>query len=139
MEIAPTIKQVKVAGHLVVHFPGALIAAGAVYTFVSTGRDGCFTIAKGAAYSSLLSFFPILSAAAAILVQVNAQFAVGQMTSFLSDVLPPGTEEAVVMEMLFDPGAIFRNRFDGYQLARHRIDHLQGAVSPNRLEPIVSA
>jgi len=68
-------------------------------TVVSSARDGCFSIAKGAAYSSLLSFFPILTTSAAILVEVNAQFAVRQLTGFLSEILPPGTEQAVVNEL----------------------------------------
>ena len=36
--------------------------------------DGCLAIAKGAAYSALLSFFPVLTSAAAILVQTRAEF-----------------------------------------------------------------
>src|ERR1035441_8713132 len=36
--------------------------------------DGLFTIAKGAAYSALLSFFPVLATAATVLVQMRADF-----------------------------------------------------------------
>ena len=36
--------------------------------------DGCLAIAKGAAYSALLSFFPVLASAATILVQTRAEF-----------------------------------------------------------------
>lgn len=67
-------------------------------TVVSAANDHCFSIAKGAAYSSLLSFFPILSTAAALLVETRTEFAMGQITSFLAEVLPPGTEQAVLTQ-----------------------------------------
>jgi membrane protein len=67
-------------------------------TVVSSANDGAFSIAKGAAYSSLLSFFPILTSAAAILVEVRAGFVATQMATFLSEVLPPGTDQAVLMQ-----------------------------------------
>ena len=67
-------------------------------TIVAAGEDGCFSIAKGAAYSSLLSFFPILTSAATILVQVRAEFVRAQITGFLTQVLPPGTESAVTLQ-----------------------------------------
>jgi len=60
--------------------------------------DGLFAIAKGAAYSALLSFFPILATAAAILVQTRADFVQRNVLSFLSQVLPPGTEEVVLQQ-----------------------------------------
>jgi membrane protein len=65
-------------------------------TVVAAGEDGCFGIAKGAAYSSLLSFFPILTSAAAILVQFRAEFVRTQITEVLSTVLPPGTGNVVI-------------------------------------------
>jgi membrane protein len=65
---------------------------------VSSGEDGVFSLAKGAAYSSLLSFFPILTSAAAILVQVRAEFVAQQIAGFLSEVLPPGTDQVVMMQ-----------------------------------------
>jgi len=58
--------------------------------------DGLFTIAKGAAYSALLSFFPILATAATIFVQVRANFVRENVIAFLSQILPPGTEEVVL-------------------------------------------
>jgi len=61
--------------------------------------DDCFTIAKGAAYSSLLSFFPVLTSAAAILIEARAQFVQTQISSFLSAVLPPGTEQVVSVQL----------------------------------------
>ena len=42
-------------------------------TLVSCYKDNILGIAKGAAYSALLSFFPVLTTLTAILVQANAQ------------------------------------------------------------------
>jgi membrane protein len=67
-------------------------------TVVGAGEDGCYSIAKGAAYSALLSFFPILTSAATILVQARADFVRAQITGFLSTILPPGTEDAVIVQ-----------------------------------------
>lgn len=61
--------------------------------------DGLFTTAKGAAYSALLSFFPILATAATVLVQTHAEFVQRNLTSFLSNVLPPGTEDVVLGQL----------------------------------------
>jgi membrane protein len=60
--------------------------------------DNCFSIAKGAAYSALLSFFPVLASAATILVQTRAQFVANTIQRFLSEVVPPGTEDLVVRQ-----------------------------------------
>jgi membrane protein len=68
-------------------------------TIVSSAQDGVFGIAKGAAYSSLLSFFPLLTSAAAVLVEVRADFVTAQLTGFLSEILPPGTDEVVVSQL----------------------------------------
>jgi len=65
-------------------------------SFVASIDDGCFGIAKGAAYSALLSFFPVLTSAAAILVQTRADFVAKTIQSFLSEIVPPGTEDLVV-------------------------------------------
>lgn len=58
--------------------------------------DGLFSIAKGAAYSALLSFFPVLTSAATIFVQVRADYVQQNLAAFLSEILPPGTEEVVM-------------------------------------------
>jgi len=58
--------------------------------------DGCFTIAKGAAYSALLSFFPVLTTAATVLVQSRAAFVSNTLEKFLSQAVPPGTQDVVV-------------------------------------------
>jgi membrane protein len=60
--------------------------------------DGLFTIAKGAAYSALLSFFPILATAATVLVQASPDFVQPKVLAILSQVLPPGTDELVLQQ-----------------------------------------
>jgi membrane protein len=67
-------------------------------SFIAAFDDGCFSIAKGAAYSALLSFFPVLTSAAAILVQTRAEFVSRTLEGFLSEVVPPGTEDLVVRQ-----------------------------------------
>jgi membrane protein len=58
--------------------------------------DGVFTIAKGVAYSALLSLFPVLASAAAVLVQVRAEYVQRALMEFFQQILPPGTEDAVL-------------------------------------------
>jgi len=65
-------------------------------TLIAAFDDGCFTIAKGAAYSAILSFFPILTSAATILVMARAQFVSNTLVDFLSNIVPPGTEQLVL-------------------------------------------
>ncbi len=60
--------------------------------------DGLFGTAKGAAYSALLSFFPILTSAATILVQVRADYVQQNVATFLREILPPGTEDIVLQQ-----------------------------------------
>ena len=60
--------------------------------------DGCLAIAKGAAYSALLSFFPVLTSAATILVQTRADFVSKTLEAALSQIVPPGTEGLVVQQ-----------------------------------------
>jgi membrane protein len=62
---------------------------------VSAYKDNCFGIAKGAAYSALLSFFPVLTTLTAILVQANADAVSRIMARFIFQAVPPGTEELV--------------------------------------------
>jgi membrane protein len=64
-------------------------------TFFSSFDDNLYAIAKGAAYSSILSFFPVLTSAVTIFVQTRADFVAGTLHHFLSDVLPPGTDYEV--------------------------------------------
>jgi membrane protein len=60
--------------------------------------DNCFAIAKGAAYSSLLSFFPVLTSAATILLETRAEFVSNLLEGALSQIVPPGTEDLVVQQ-----------------------------------------
>jgi membrane protein len=81
-----------------------LVEAGRVSRFlgilraavVSTFEGNSLSIAKGAAYSSLLSFFPVLTTLAAILVQANATNVARTIANFLYEVVPPGTEDVVL-------------------------------------------
>ena len=59
-------------------------------------QNNCFGTAKGAAYSALLSFFPLLTATATILVQARAQPVSRLLSHALSEAVPPGTEELVL-------------------------------------------
>jgi membrane protein len=67
--------------------------------FIAAYEDNCFGIAKGAAYSGLLSLFPILTVFTAILIQANAQSVVHVIERFVQDVLPPGTEDLVLSRL----------------------------------------
>lgn len=65
-------------------------------TFLSSFDDNLYTIAKGAAYSSILSFFPVLTTAAAVFVQMKAAFVARTLENFLREIVPPGTEHLVI-------------------------------------------
>ena len=56
---------------------------------------GVLGTAKAAAYSALLSFFPVLTSSAAILVQTKAEFVSKTISEFLFEVVPPGAEDVV--------------------------------------------
>jgi membrane protein len=58
-------------------------------------RHNCLSVAKGAAYSSLLSFFPVLTTIATLLVQARAESVSRTIARFLYRVVPPGTEDVV--------------------------------------------
>jgi membrane protein len=70
-------------------------------TLVASLDDGLFAIAKGAAYSGLLSLFPVLTSAAAISIQIRADYVRQKIAVFLSRVLPPGTEDAVLQQFRY--------------------------------------
>jgi membrane protein len=61
----------------------------------ATYEDGCLGIAKGAAYSALLAFFPVVTTVATVLVQANADAVARTVARLLFDVIPPGTEDIV--------------------------------------------
>jgi membrane protein len=62
---------------------------------VAAYEDNCFGIAKGAAYSTLLAFFPVLASIASILARVNAESVGRALTRLLFQVVPPGSEDLV--------------------------------------------
>ncbi len=62
---------------------------------VAAYKDNCLGIAKGAAYSALLAFFPVLTTLATLLVQARADDVSRTVASLLYEVVPPGTEDVV--------------------------------------------
>jgi membrane protein len=104
-------------------------------SIVAAADDNCFSIAKGAAYSALLSFFPVLTSAAALLVQTRAEFVSDSIESFLAQVVPPGTEELVMRQFqvrgarpwqvlavaallsLWAASSVFKSLMEGFQAA----------------------
>jgi membrane protein len=58
-------------------------------------RNNCLGLAKGAAYSALLAFFPVLTTLTAILIQANADSVSRSLSNLVFEVVPPGTEEIV--------------------------------------------
>ena len=71
-------------------------------TLVASIDDGLFGLAKGAAYSALLSLFPVLTSTATILVQTGADFVHDNIENFLAQVLPPGTDTAVMQQFRYN-------------------------------------
>jgi membrane protein len=70
-------------------------------TLVAAVDDGLFAVAKGAAYSALLSFFPVLTSLATIFVQVKADYVQQNLASFLAQILPPGTATTVMQQFRY--------------------------------------
>jgi membrane protein len=115
---------------------------------VATFDDGCFGIAKGAAYSALLSFFPVLASAAAILVETRAQFVSRILERVLSQIVPPGTEELVVEQFrstasrplmllmvagvisVWAASGVIKSLIEGFQAA-YRVPRNRGFVRQN--------
>jgi membrane protein len=67
--------------------------------FLAAYEDNCFSVAKGAAYSFLLSLFPVLTTLTSILIQVKAQAVVRVIARFVGEVVPPGTERIVLSRL----------------------------------------
>jgi membrane protein len=67
--------------------------------FIAAYEDNCFSIAKGAAYSFLLSLFPVLTTLTSILIEARAQSVVHVIASFVRQVVPPGTEELLLSRL----------------------------------------
>jgi membrane protein len=59
-------------------------------------EENCFSTAKGAAYSGLLAIFPVLTSIATVLVQAKARPVLQLLGHYLSEVIPPGTEDLVL-------------------------------------------
>ena len=64
-------------------------------SLISAFNNSSFSVAKAAAYSALLSFFPVLTSAATILVQTKAEFVSRTISEFLFEVVPPGAADLV--------------------------------------------
>ena len=114
-------------------------------SLVSTLNDGCIGYAKGAAYSALLSFFPLLTSAAAIMVQTRAEFVSSTLEGFLSQIVPPGTEDLVVRQFqvmgarppailvgaglvsLWAASGVIKSLIEGFQAA-YRVPRNRGVV-----------
>jgi membrane protein len=106
-------------------------------SLISTFDDGCIGSAKGAAYSALLSFFPVLTSAAAIMVQTRTQFVSNHLENFLKEIVPPGTEDLVVQQFsvmgerpptllivaaivsLWAASGVFKSLIEGFHNAYH--------------------
>jgi membrane protein len=58
-------------------------------------RHGALGYAKGAAYSALLAFFPVLTTTTAVLVHMNAEAVSRRITAMLFRVAPSGVEELI--------------------------------------------
>jgi membrane protein len=61
--------------------------------WIAAYEDNCFGIAKGAAYSALLSFFPVLTTVTAILVQARAEAVSRVLARWIFEATPPGSQE----------------------------------------------
>lgn len=118
---------------------------------VASFDDNCLSIAKGAAYSALLSFFPVITSAATILVQSHAEFVSRTLEKGLSEIVPPGSEELVVQQFrvsgarplsllvvagvisLWAASGVIKSLIDGfhaaYRVARGRSMVRQSAIS----------
>lgn len=64
--------------------------------FIAALEDNCYGIAKGAAYSTLLSMFPVLTTLTALLVQVRAESIARLISNFLLRIVPPGTGDLIL-------------------------------------------
>jgi membrane protein len=112
-------------------------------SIIAAADDGCFGIAKAAAYSALLSFFPVLTCAATILVQTRAEVVSKSIERFLSEIVPPGTEDLVVQQFrvtgerplalliaavlisLWAASSVIKSLIDGFQAA-YRVPRNRG-------------
>jgi membrane protein len=107
--------------------------------------DNCFGIAKAAAYSALLSFFPVLASAATILLETRAGFFSDMLERSLSEIVPPGTEDLVLQQFrvsgsrpimvlivaavvsIFAASGVIKSLIEGFQIA-YRVPRNRGIV-----------
>jgi membrane protein len=66
-------------------------------------ESGGLGTSKGAAYSSLLSLFPVLTTLAALLVQARGDAVLAVLSSLLYEIVPPGTEK-LIFDRVFAAG-----------------------------------
>lgn len=67
--------------------------------FIAAYEDNCFSIAKGAAYSFLLSLFPVLTTLTSILILANARSVVRVIATFVHQFAPPGAEDILLSRL----------------------------------------
>jgi membrane protein len=107
---------------------------------VGVYENGALGFAKGAAYSSLLAFFPILTTLTTILIRANAEAVSRKIAGFVFEVVPPGVETLIryqVMERgarpvtlpvlatllsLWAASGVMMSLLDGFQAARKKKD-----------------
>jgi membrane protein len=112
-------------------------------SLVAAADDNCFSIAKGAAYSALLSFFPVLSSAATLLVQTRAQYVSRLLENVVAQIVPPGSKSLVVQQFrvagehpttvlvaaglisLSAASSVFKSLIEGFQAA-YRVPRNRG-------------
>jgi len=64
-----------------------------------TYKHGGLGYAKGAAYSALLAFFPVLTTVTTLLVQANAAAVSRRIVAFVFQAAPPGVEDLIRYQM----------------------------------------
>ena len=67
--------------------------------FIAAYEDNCFSIGKGAAYSFLLSLFPVLTTLTSVLILANAQSVVRIIATFVHQFAPPGAEDILLSRL----------------------------------------
>jgi membrane protein len=67
---------------------------------VLTYESRCIGIAKGAAYSALLAFFPVLTTIAILLVRFKARDVSQVLARQLEQIVPPGSENLVLSQFV---------------------------------------
>jgi membrane protein len=107
---------------------------------VGVYENGALGFAKGAAYSALLAFFPILTPLTTVLIRANAEAVSRKIAGFVFEVAPPGTEELIRYQFmergarpvtlpvlatilsLWAASGVMMSLLDGFRAARKRKD-----------------